>query len=122
MSISTEELAAIRADVAAVALSLRGTITRTTVGAVDDYGNPSETAGTVGVVDCALAIQQNRDQRTEGAGREVERNVYILTLPYNADIAPDDYVVIESQRYSVINLWDAHILRACKRANVERLD
>lgn len=108
-------------------MTLSGTITRVTKSTTtaDSSGFPvaAGTAGTVtNVVPCALAKASDRSRIEAMAGREAEKNYYKLTLKWDADIMPDDKVVIEADSYAVVNLYDDHVYRVARRAIVTKID
>lgn len=124
--LSTAELTAMRAEVERTFV-LSGTITRitksTTTADTSGFPVPAGTVGTItNVVPCALAKASDRSRIEAMAGREAEKNYYKLTLKWDADIMPDDKVVIEADSYAVVNLYDDHIYRVARRAIVTKID
>lgn len=122
---SSADMSAARAAVEST-MTLSGTIQRRTYGTVtaDDYGGPVlASGGTVNTVTaCALAKAKDRTKIGVISAREAEMNYYLLTLPWNTDITPDDKIVIEGDTYAVNMLHDSHILKLAVRATVSKVD
>lgn len=129
MSIRDSELAAIRSDLNNL-MDQSAVIYRETETNVGGFVETSEAIA--GTASCLLAkanrqmMPENLDMgwtnRITGAGREAEMNFYILTVPYDTDLRPDDKVSIGGDSYAVRAMWDDHSLRASRRALVAKVD
>ncbi|MFP4323988.1 MAG: DUF6093 family protein [Anaerolineales bacterium] len=85
--------------------------------ATNDAGGPADTWSVVAAeVPCRLMPERSRRVIEAAGGRESGFNYYRLSLPWDADIRPDDEVHIEGRTYQVVSLWDAHTLRTARRA------
>jgi hypothetical protein len=121
VTIPDSELTAMRAEAESTVMPQSGTITRITR-AADSYGmlTPSGTV-TIATV-CGLSKASNRSRFLQNlAGRDAEINYYMLTLPWNTDIQPDDKITVENDVYAIVNLFDDHIYRIARRAVVTKV-
>lgn len=87
-------------------------------GGTTDTWSPVE-GGTVG---CRLDPVLFREMPHDIAGREAIAGNFILTVPYDAPIAPHQQVQINSDTYEVQALADDHSWRVVRRAYLSRLD
>lgn len=55
-------------------------------------------------------------------GKETQTTYYRLTLPYDAPVNADNRVVIASNTYSVISLYEDHSWNVSKRAIVAKVE
>ena len=115
------ELLQARTDTESVMMPESGTLTHKGAASVDAYGNTVYGADTTETVNCALA-RDSGSQMDAAAGRELEKNWYMLTVPATVAIVPDDTIVIGGDTYSVMRLWDDHSFRVARRAVVVKVD
>lgn len=71
---------------------------------------------------CRLMPQQATRQGELVGEREVLTSYYRLTVPYDADLRPDDRVLFDGDTYQVIALWDDHNLRTARRALLAKVE
>jgi head-tail adaptor len=112
----SDELADLRADILET-LPDTCSIRRPTA-TTDDYGNVAESYAEVDTAYCRVDPFSPKDSGSEGivAQREASVTWYRLALEYDADIQYGDRVVIGGVTYELVQLYDAHSLRAVQRA------
>ena|SRR5437667_9337593 len=94
--ISSQEMTAIRADVASAALDLPCTIKRATK-TRDAYGTETETLSTIATVNCGVS-QPNRPSLLANYAYVIgDLATYQVLLPYDTDVRIKDTLVIEDR-------------------------
>lgn len=75
-----------------------------------------------GTVKCRLDPVYSREQIETVADRESTVTEYIITVPYDAPLAPSRRVVVNNVNYQVRTLLTDHSWRVARRAYVSRVD
>lgn len=75
-----------------------------------------------GAVKCRLDPVYSREQIEAVANRESTVTEYIITVPYDAPLAPSRRVVVNNVNYQVRSLLTDHSWRVARRAYVSRVD
>lgn len=75
-----------------------------------------------GTVACRLDPLLSREQLEVAAGQPHEISEYLLTVPFDAPLAPAHRVVVNGQAYQVRHLMADHSWRVARRAYVTRLE
>lgn len=119
--ISAAELAAMRAEAAALVLPdtcVIYAISNTT----DAYGESVLTETLRGTVACALAIESRASQDNAIlANRESSAAFYTLSVAYDTTLGVEDKVVSGGHTFRVITLHDNQSFKMVKRALVEEV-
>lgn len=121
MPISAAELARLRAAHTAALRSVCN-IRRKTTRSTTNAGGPNETWTTVvSNLPCRLMPENSRRMIENLVGkRESMTAFYRLTVPFDADLRPDDEVIFGGDTYQVMMLWDDHDLRTARRVMVAK--
>jgi len=115
-ALTTAMLAQMRAQIEA---TLGATVVIQTVSTTSDgAGGFSETWTAAGTVAGRFDPLPNASQIARTALAEGLKDIYILTMPYNAPISAASRVVANGETYEVRQLWNENTWRSCRRAYV----
>lgn len=118
--LTARELADLRADM--VELMPGTAVIERPTETVDNAGIPKQSWAAVGTVICRVDPAYRMDSRGVVADREAARVYFTMTVPWDANIAEGDRVVVSGDTLEIVQLYDIHEMRVSKRAQLARIE
>jgi hypothetical protein len=121
MSVTSGEMAAIRAEVGRLALPDQCTITRVSPGTVNADGSGEPGSSVTTTYACRIAPLGGSPVEQVFAARLQNVTGFTITLPFDADVNERDVIVSGAQKYQVLGVLDPVSFQTAVRAAARRI-